>query len=200
MAPKLTQAQAFARLQLVATTDIATIRSTYRELILQHHPDKTGSSDSAARFIEIREAYEYLCKHRIVLPSITLRVTLCYELKADRISQRQSAIEVLDHTRELKREQNRNIKVRTEAATHAVDIPRTIRTSTPPMLVVIILGTGRVQGQQTLHLEAIIDILREMAFITQTMPARIHSIHVNNSSSSRQVATIPPTRILARSH
>jgi molecular chaperone DnaJ len=36
------------------------IQRAYRTIVKQHHPDVTGSQESAARFVEIREAYETL--------------------------------------------------------------------------------------------------------------------------------------------
>jgi curved DNA-binding protein CbpA len=42
-----------------ATADSATIRSAFRELVRQHHPD-AGVGSSAQRFREIVEAYETL--------------------------------------------------------------------------------------------------------------------------------------------
>jgi len=41
------------------TADLAKIRSAYRELAKRHHPDRTGPG-GAARFKQIREAYEVL--------------------------------------------------------------------------------------------------------------------------------------------
>lgn len=42
------------------TKDKTTIKSAYRKLCLQYHPDKGGSKE---KFIEINQAYEYLMAH-----------------------------------------------------------------------------------------------------------------------------------------
>jgi curved DNA-binding protein CbpA len=36
------------------------IRTAYRQLVLQYHPDRNSSPDAATRFIQIQEAYETL--------------------------------------------------------------------------------------------------------------------------------------------
>lgn len=51
----------FALLELEASASQAEIKKAYRRLALQLHPDKAGSDPwSAARFAEVKEAYEVL--------------------------------------------------------------------------------------------------------------------------------------------
>ena len=51
----------FALLELEASAPVTDIKKAYRRLALQLHPDKTGNDPySAARFAEIKEAYEVL--------------------------------------------------------------------------------------------------------------------------------------------
>lgn len=51
----------FLLLELEASASVTEIRKAYRRLALQLHPDKTGNDPyAAARFAEIKEAYEVL--------------------------------------------------------------------------------------------------------------------------------------------
>jgi molecular chaperone DnaJ len=51
----------FAILELEASAPVTDIKKAYRRLALQLHPDKTGNDPyAAARFAEIKEAYEVL--------------------------------------------------------------------------------------------------------------------------------------------
>lgn len=43
--------------------DIHILKKHYREKALQYHPDKNSSPDASEKFIEVQEAYDYLCKN-----------------------------------------------------------------------------------------------------------------------------------------
>ncbi|KAI9725537.1 MAG: hypothetical protein M1828_003025 [Chrysothrix sp. TS-e1954] len=125
-ATKITQAQAFSRLELTATTDLPTIRSAYRILVLKHHPDKSGTIGSTSRFQEIQEAYEYLCEHPIVLPIDThANLTPLQPLRSSHLSARQSAWQ--RHAQQSSRGKQKNAKQQSTRPQHkqnAQNIPR----------------------------------------------------------------------------
>ena len=58
--------EACANLDICATDDIdiQIIKRKYKIKALIYHPDKNKSSDASAKFIQIRESYEYLMKHK----------------------------------------------------------------------------------------------------------------------------------------
>lgn len=50
----------YAVLGVAANATLAEIKSTYRKLASQFHPDKNSASDAPARFRQVQEAYEML--------------------------------------------------------------------------------------------------------------------------------------------
>jgi len=47
----------------VESISMPLIKKQYRKLALKYHPDKNTSADAAAKFVEISEAYEFLCHY-----------------------------------------------------------------------------------------------------------------------------------------
>ena len=50
----------YAILGITANATLAEIKTTYRKLASQLHPDKNASSDAPAKFRKVQEAYEVL--------------------------------------------------------------------------------------------------------------------------------------------
>ncbi|OGV77374.1 MAG: molecular chaperone DnaJ [Methylotenera sp. RIFCSPLOWO2_02_FULL_45_14] len=50
----------YAILGIAANATLAEIKTTYRKMASQYHPDKNASSEAPAKFRKVQEAYEVL--------------------------------------------------------------------------------------------------------------------------------------------
>lgn len=50
----------YAILGIAANATLAEIKTTYRKMASQYHPDKNASSEAPAKFRKVQEAYEIL--------------------------------------------------------------------------------------------------------------------------------------------
>lgn len=50
----------YAALGIASNATLAEIKTTYRKMASQYHPDKNAASDAPAKFRQVQEAYEIL--------------------------------------------------------------------------------------------------------------------------------------------
>ena len=59
----MTPDEAFAILELPSNVSEADLKTKYKRLVLQYHPDRNHESNATEKFIQIKKAYELALKH-----------------------------------------------------------------------------------------------------------------------------------------